>query len=440
MTENVTGTPRPDPATEPQPGPQGPPPGWDTENLKDYRKLRRTRLDRKVAGVAGGLGSHLNIDPTILRVLFVVLAFFGGSGILLYGALWLLVPEEGSEHVVISTSESTRNGLLIGAAAVAGLIALGDTWTGFGFPWPVAIVGLVVAAVLISRDSNKSRAVPPYTGGQAYTGAPPYAGTVPPYAGTTPPPPPSSADAAPYTSAPYTSAGTEQTATLPTYGGPGSGTPWYPPTPPPPVPPRPRRKGPLLFGITLALIALALGTLGLLDASGADVEDAAYPALALTVVGAMLVLGAFWGRPGGLIALGLVSSLLLAAFSIGNPTFEGDRDVRFTPTRAVDVAAVYDVPAGRIELDLTEVEDLEELDGQSIRLEANAGELVVIVPDDLAVDLNADIEYGGAIETPSGMLDGWSRSLQTRLDEGDAAAEVELELDLQFGHIEVRQQ
>jgi hypothetical protein len=73
-------------------------------------------------------------------------------------------------------------------------------------------------------------------------------------------------------------------------------------------------------------------------------------------------------------------------------------------------------------------------------MEANAGELVVIVPDDLAVELVADIEYGGAIETPSGMLDGWSRTLQTRIDEGDAAAEVELELDLKFGHIEVRQQ
>ena len=435
MTENVTGTPGPESATEPQPGPQGTTPGWNTEHLKDYRKLRRTRFDRKVAGVAGGLGSHLDIDPTILRVLFVVLSFFGGAGILLYGALWLLVPEEDSEHVVISTSESTRNGLLIGAAAVAGLIALGDTWTGFGFPWPVAIVGLVVAAVLVSRDSNRSRQVPPYTGHRAYSGAPPYAGTVPPYAGSTSPPPPSSAGAAP-----YTSPGTEQTATLPTYGGPGGGLPWYPPIPPPPVPPRPRRKGPLLFGITLALIALALGVLGLLDVSGADVEDAAYPALALAVVGGMLVLGAFWGRPGGLIALGLVSSLLLAAFSIGNPTFEGDRDARFAPERAVDVAAVYDVPAGRIELDLTEVRDLEELDGKNIRVEANAGELVVIVPDDLAVELDADIEYGGAIETPSRMLDGWSRTLQTRIDEGDAVAEVQLELDVQFGHIEVRQQ
>jgi hypothetical protein len=221
---------------------------------------------------------------------------------------------------------------------------------------------------------------------------------------------------------------------------PQGGAPWYPPTPPPPIPPRPRRKGPLLFGITLALVALALGSLGLYDASGRSVEDAAYPALALGVVGVMLVVGAFWGRPGGLIALGVVASLLLAAFSIGNPTFEGDRDASFTPMRATDVASSYDVPAGRIELDLTRIDDLEELDGRRISMEANAGELVVTVPEDLAVELDADIEYGGAIETPAGELDGWGRTLHSRIDGGDAVAEIDLELDLKFGHIEVRQQ
>ena len=44
---------------------------------------------------AGGLARHLDIDPIIVRVALVVLVFFGGSGLLLYGAMWLLVPEEG---------------------------------------------------------------------------------------------------------------------------------------------------------------------------------------------------------------------------------------------------------------------------------------------------------------------------------------------------------
>ena len=73
----------------------GPQPGVDRQHLRSYEQLRRSVTDRKVAGVAGGLGRHLNIDPTILRVLFVVLCFFGGAGFVAYGVAWLLVPEEG---------------------------------------------------------------------------------------------------------------------------------------------------------------------------------------------------------------------------------------------------------------------------------------------------------------------------------------------------------
>ena len=52
------------------------------DEMRDLRRLRRSATDRKIAGVAGGLARHLDIDPTVLRVLFVVLAFFGGAGLL----------------------------------------------------------------------------------------------------------------------------------------------------------------------------------------------------------------------------------------------------------------------------------------------------------------------------------------------------------------------
>ena len=90
----------------------------NTEHLRDYSQLRRSTTDRKVAGVAGGLGRHLNIDPTILRVVFVVLCFFGGAGFVLYGAAWLFVPEDGHDHAAVSTSPSTRNAVLIVAAVI----------------------------------------------------------------------------------------------------------------------------------------------------------------------------------------------------------------------------------------------------------------------------------------------------------------------------------
>ena len=60
------------------------------------KKLYRSRTDKKLAGVFGGLGAYLNVDPTILRVIFVLLAIFsaGFPGLILYIALALLLPEE----------------------------------------------------------------------------------------------------------------------------------------------------------------------------------------------------------------------------------------------------------------------------------------------------------------------------------------------------------
>jgi phage shock protein C len=68
--------------------PQQPPP------QPPARKLYRSETSRMLAGVCGGLADYFNIDVTLVRILFVVLAVFGGSGIVLYGAMWQLVPEE----------------------------------------------------------------------------------------------------------------------------------------------------------------------------------------------------------------------------------------------------------------------------------------------------------------------------------------------------------
>jgi phage shock protein C len=62
--------------------------------MDSTRKLYRSKTDRKVAGVCGGLAQYFNIDATLIRVLFVVLAILGGSGLVLYLALWIIVPRE----------------------------------------------------------------------------------------------------------------------------------------------------------------------------------------------------------------------------------------------------------------------------------------------------------------------------------------------------------
>ena len=58
------------------------------------RKLYRSKTDRKLAGICGGLAQYFNIDATLIRVLFIVLAVLGGSGVILYVAMWIIVPKE----------------------------------------------------------------------------------------------------------------------------------------------------------------------------------------------------------------------------------------------------------------------------------------------------------------------------------------------------------
>ena len=125
-----------------------------------YRPLLRTRDDRVVAGVAGGLGRWLDIDPVIFRVTFAVLTLFGGVGLVAYLIGYLLIPDEATGIPLVSTRGlpdprrlSPQQRALAGWA-VAGLAVL------------VAIVGhrsttvavlLIVAAVIVvaAREGHR---------------------------------------------------------------------------------------------------------------------------------------------------------------------------------------------------------------------------------------------------------------------------------------------
>ena len=63
------------------------------------KRLVRSRNDRMIAGVAGGLAATFNIDPLLVRIALLALAFLNGFGVMLYLALWLLVPNEDSAAV-----------------------------------------------------------------------------------------------------------------------------------------------------------------------------------------------------------------------------------------------------------------------------------------------------------------------------------------------------
>ena len=97
------------------------------DEVRDLGRLRRSTTDRKVAGVAGGLARHLDIDPLILRVGFVVLAFFGGAGLILYAAGWALVPEEDRDRAAVHLDERSRTVALVALGVIAALALVGDT-------------------------------------------------------------------------------------------------------------------------------------------------------------------------------------------------------------------------------------------------------------------------------------------------------------------------
>src|ERR1044071_275206 len=64
--------------------------------MMQTKRILRSRSDRMLAGVAGGLGAYFNIDPLFVRLGFVLLSFINGIGVLLYLALWALLPNEDS--------------------------------------------------------------------------------------------------------------------------------------------------------------------------------------------------------------------------------------------------------------------------------------------------------------------------------------------------------
>lgn len=57
------------------------------------KRLCRSRQNRTLAGVCGGIAEYLGWDPTLVRVVWIILTLLGGSGILIYLILWLVMPE-----------------------------------------------------------------------------------------------------------------------------------------------------------------------------------------------------------------------------------------------------------------------------------------------------------------------------------------------------------
>ncbi len=379
------------------------------EQVRDLTRLRRITTHRKVAGVAGGIARHLDIDPLIVRVAFVVLSLFGGAGLIVYAACWILLPEDGQQTTPLGLDERSRSVALI-LVGLLGLALLVGQWDWFWVPGPLVLVALVVFLVLSRRNE-----------------------TAPP--GTPVGPPPGVPNAGPNAVTP------EQRWTIPV----PEAKPEPPQSPAPPAyathyvrpkPRNPRKRGPKLFWFTMALVMLAVGVVGIIDVSGALVAGSTYPAVATGVIGLMLLVGAFWGRAGGLILVGLLTTTATAG-ALAVEKVDAD-SVTVRPGSADLVLDSYSFDAGEYTVDLTRVTDLEALDGRTIEVAGDIGEIRVIVPTDMDVTVDSRVDGPGGHTLFGHQSGGIDTSATQVQDGGTGVPEVTLDLRLDVGHIEVR--
>lgn len=355
------------------------------------RRLTRSRDQRIVAGVAGGLGEYFGVDPVVFRIGFVAVTLLGGSGIVLYLIGWLVLPEEGhrrsvGQAVVHRGTSGPALGvvLLLGAA----ILLLHDSFHwGFGrLTLSLALLGAGALLLLRASDDAGSPVPPP----------------------PAPPPPPA---------APPPEAAGE-------------------PPPAAPPPPRPRRRRSALGRGTFGAVLVVGGLMGLLDATGAiDLSPEAYLATALLVTGLGLIVGTWWGRSRLLIVFGALLTLALGAVAAIDVPFRGgfgEKSVH--PVSLDEVRSEYRLASGQLQVDLSRVD----FEGRAVDIEATVafGELEITLPPEVAVEVVAEAKAGQIDvlgQDDEGIGAEVHRSLRRHRDQGL----VRLHLEVVTGRIEV---
>ena len=135
-----------------------------TENITSepaVKRLERSRSDRMLAGVCGGLARYFDLSPAFYRVGFVVLTLLGGAGILIYLAAVLVIPEEGREDSIAAEALRQRRekpwqviGLGLVAAALAVLLARVTLWPQGDAAW---VLVLVAGAIILWTQRRPGR-------------------------------------------------------------------------------------------------------------------------------------------------------------------------------------------------------------------------------------------------------------------------------------------
>lgn len=381
----------------------------------------RRGSDRWVGGVSSGIANRLGVDPLIIRGVFIVLTLFAGIGVLLYGLAWAFLPEpDGRIHVQEAGAGRWTTGMtgsLI--ATIVGLTGLGGGFWGWshngfgGFLWTVFWVGGAIYLIyyLSQRNKGSSPAMAGQPGPYGSTYDAGYTGT--PGTGTT--------GASSFAASSATYGTTPASGSMPNYGGGtgsgsygegsfggsgSSGTP-YGGTTTPPRPPKPRPAGPGAPAVAIAAGAALLvgGGLKALDTTNViDLGDSANAivwASAAAVLGLGILVSGLRGRTAGIMSLFAVIALI--AGGVYNVVGNGDRlrfqQVDWSPASIAEARDGVDITAGRGTVDLTNLASSAPLPSDVvIPLDITASNVTVVIPDNVPVDIKADMTMGNLNE------------------------------------------
>ena len=383
----------------------------------ELRSLWRTRPvrtpdDSTIAGVCGGFGRRYGVDPVLIRIAFVIAAFWGGAGVFLYALMWLILRSAGDE---VSSGEALLGkGRASGSKATAVVLVVvvllsAPTFGGSGEAFFVG-AGFLMAAAMLAGWYGLYRRTPEPPAGWAEVAA-----VRPPAANGT---------------GPWSATGTTQSSpgTSPVPGSsqvPGSGpdAPFGPPVPPswdplgaapfawdlpePGVtidhgsePPTPRSRL-TTTTLGLALIAAAVAT-GLSTLGGITwLDSTRIAAIALAVVAGGLLVGAVTRRGHGLLVVAgpLVGFVLLASLvQVPEGGWEGvgEDHVEITSPTQLDAPITHEL--GSITVDMRGLE----LDrDRSYSITNELGDVRVQLPAGLAVETTCRTEIG-SVDCPDG--------------------------------------
>lgn len=472
-----------DTSTTPPPAGATPPPHHGTmpassgPGAAPRPPLRRPREGRVLGGVAAGLADHLGLDVALVRLLIVLATIITqGFGLLAYLVAVVVIPsaEPGAPRPAATRRDPALGGRSPAFWGGIALVVFGLWWllavtpVRLGFLPGVNIGGLAAPLLLIgvglalwvtgdragsapTTSTTASPAAPPKTWAAAPATTPPTSpaymtpqepamtpsGTTTPGADTTSVP---ASSTPPSTTPPSTTPPTPPAP--PTGGGGGQGEGWTPP-------PAPERSGGLLGRATVGLVLVTVGLLWSLRLAGVlAITGGQLLAAALLIVGLGLLVGSIAGRARGLIWLGAVLLPLVLIAQVPTPgwietfpsiTTESGAagEVRLVPTDLEDLRGSYELGAGSIRLDLTELP----FDGEDVEVELSVGvgEIEVLVPDDLDLDATASIGIGEIqlLDRSSGGIGVGDVEVRSEAS-GVARGSVTLELSAGIGEIDVQ--